>query len=207
MTGYTSDNGKTYQLGFTIQKEYNLNGLFNLQLRGTQDIWTDVKNSAVLLATTEEGALTLNGYAPLKNGPEQTEIYPVTRDKIYGLEYVETEEPKYRFVEVSNEDLFEKINRVHCMKAKLLGSDYRFSINDVDELNEDYYIVDGYASADWYVYIDSNKVIHTDFISEIKKEDEIISYAQAKEAQAEMEYYKQILERKYNLNVEVKYAI
>ena len=207
MTGYASENGKTYHLGFDIQKEYNLDGLFDLQVRGTQDIWTDVKNNAVLLATTEEGALTESGYVPLKNGPEQTEIYPVTRDKIYGLEYVETEEPKYRFVEVSNEDLFEKINRVHCMKAKLLGSDYRFSINDVDELNEDNYIVDGYASADWYVYIDNNKVIHTDFISEIKKKDEIISYAQAKEAQAEMNYYKQMLERKYNLDVEVKYAV
>lgn len=207
MENFKSKNGKVYHLGSDIQKEYNINDVLNLQLRGGINIWTDVRNNAVLLATTKEGEKTDNGYAPLKNGPENTEIYPATRDKIYGVEYIETDIPKHRFVTVDINSLYEKINRVHCMKKKLLGKDYRYEIDDVDKMDDEYYIVDGYASSDWYVYIDNSNNIHMDFISEIKNKDEIINYTQKEEAQKEMEYFKQILINKYSLDTEVKYAV
>ena len=205
MNDFKSQNGKSYNLGCSIKKEYNLAGLSQFKLRNGENIWTDVETSAVLLATTAEGMKTKNGYVSLLNGPDNTELYPAARDKIYGLEYVESEVPKHCFVSVSKDELFEKINRVNCMKAKLLGSDYRFYISDIGAFEND--LFDGYASSDWYVYVDNNLVIHTDFISEIKKDNEIVSYAQSSVAQSEMECYKKILERKYNLNAEVKHAI
>ena len=207
-TGYAMSGflGKYYCLGGVIQQEYNLNDVMHLKLSSGSDIWTDVRYSAVLLATTEEGKYSEFGYVGLKNGPDNTEIYSPVRDKIYGLEYIESEIPAHKFIEVDTSDLIEKINRVHAMKEKLLGKDYRYEISNV-YIDEDCYIVDGYASSDWYVYIDNNNSMYTDYISEINQNGEIISYAQSSDAKEEMEYFKEILEKKYVLNSEVKHAI
>ena len=198
MEGYQKNNGKKYCLGYDIQKEYNINDVHNLCINPGSNVYTDVHSNAYLLATTEEGTKTSQGYAPIKNGPENTEIYPATRDKIYGLNFDETEIPKHRFVTKDQDTILEKINRVHCMKQKLLGIDYKYGISEIDN---EFTIVDGYASSDWYAYIDSNYNIHADFISKIKEKD----YTQSSEAQSEMQHYVEELERKYNL--EVKHAI
>ena len=156
---YPGYNTHLYSLGDSISQGYNLDGLSELQLSGSD--WLDVKSEAILLATTEEGAKTDAGYAPLKNGPENTEIYPATRDKIYGSEFIDKEIEPHRFIKISNELLIEKINRVNAMKEKLSGIDYRYDIIDVDTDN----LVEGYASSDWYVFIDNENQIHCDYIN------------------------------------------
>ena len=196
MTGYESEDKTTYSLGYDIQKEYNLEDVSNLVLRGSSDIWTDVRNSAYLLSTTSK----TSSYVPLKNGPEDTIIYSAQRDKIYGLEYVDSDIEKHRFIEVNNDLMIEKINRVHAMKEKLLGSDYKYDI--YDEIDDYDKLYDGYASSDWYVYIDKNNNIHSDYISHINDRP----YTQLEQAYNEMNMYKEILINKYNLNNEVGYA-
>ena len=207
MMSYNSPeyNGRVYNLGPAIQLDYNLNGVKDLGLSSSEDIWTDVRNHAILLATTEEGSKTPEGYAPLKNGPENTEIYECARDKIYGLNDIDDDRPKHIFVIVASESLIEKINRVHAMKEKLLGKDYQYEI--VDIAFDDLGIIDGYVSSDWYVYVDSNYEIHSDYIGEIYSNGEMIQYPQVEHAKQEMEYYKNVLINKYNLSSEVKHAI
>ena len=167
---------KQYILGAGIQSEYNLNEVSQYRLTNSIDIWTDVKTSAVLLATTEEGKKTLEGYVPLKNGPENAIRFSVARDKIYGINYDESI-IIHRFIQSGITDIYERINRVYCMKQKLLGYDYKY-INDISIEG----IVDAYVSSDWYVYIDSNYEIHSDFISNYKKNDEIVPYGSAQVA-------------------------
>ena len=194
---------KQYILGAGIQSEYNLNEVSQYRLTNSIDIWTDVKTSAVLLATTEEGKKTLEGYVPLKNGPENAIRFSVARDKIYGINYDESI-IIHRFIQSGITDIYERINRVYCMKQKLLGYDYKY-INDISIER----IVDAYVSSDWYVYIDSNYEIHSDFISNYKKNDEIVPYGSAEVAQQEMEKAIQILIERYNLGKknEVKHAV
>lgn len=198
-----TDNSKKYILGAGIQSEYNLDDVKEYRLKVTNDIWTDVKNNAILLATTDEGKKTLEGYAPLKNGPDDAIEYDVARDKIYGINYDENI-ILHHFVQIDVNDVYEKINRVHCMKQKLLGYDYKY----IDDITTET-IIDAYVSSDWYVYIDSNYEIHSDFISEIKNADEIVPYGSVLFAQQEMEKYRQILINKYNISQknEVKHAI
>lgn len=202
-SGYAmeSSNETKYTLGYDIQKEYNLDDVLDYRLKDSTDIWTDVKNDAILLATTAK-----DGYVELKNGPENADIYDAVRDKIYGIDSQNNDIPPYHFVKITIESLMEKINRVNAMKEKLCGKDYRY-IEDLISDNEK--IVDGYASSDWYVYIDHLYDVHYDYISEIKKDNEFIPYNSASVAQKEMEKYKQILINKYNLDIdkEVHYAI
>ena len=193
MSGY---EGKNYSLGFNIQKEYNLEEVSNLVLRGSSEIWTDVRNSAYLLSTTSK----TSSYVPLKNGPEDTIIYSAQRDKIYGLEYVDSDIEKHRFIELNNDLMIEKINRVHAMKEKLLGKDFKYDI--CDEIDDYDMFYDGYVSSDWYVYIDKYNNIHFDYISKIGD----IPYTQLEQAYGEMNMYKEILINKYNKSNEVGYA-
>ena len=85
------------------------------------------------------------------------------------------------------------------MKQKLLGSDYKYEIRDI--VNNVDNILDGYASSDWYVYIDNENNIYYDYISKIGNN----KYSQEEDAIKEMNYFKDILVNKYNLNNEVKY--
>ena len=193
MSSYTST---IYYLGNDIKKEYNLDGLDMYRLKRYDDtIWTDVSGKAYLLATTEEGKKTKEGYVELKNGPEDTLVYEAVRDKIYGINHEDNDIPKHRFVKIDSNELIEKINRVNGMKQKLLGANYKYDISD--EVEQD--IIDGYASSDWYVYIDTSFNIHYDFIKEIKTEFELIPYTNSTQAEEEMLIYKDILMSKYNI--------
>lgn len=198
-----SNMSKKHTLGSGIQSEYNLDGIREYKLNNSNDIWTDVRNSAILLATTEEGKKTLEGYAHLKNGPDNALEYNVARDKIYGM-YYDEKIVLHQFIQIDESDIYEKINRVYCMKQKLLGEDFKH-ISDISLEG----IVDAYVSSDWYVYIDSNYEIHSDYISEIKRNDQIVPYGSAIVAQQEMEKVIQILISKYNINYEkeVRHAI
>ncbi len=140
MKTFRSENGKVYSLGAGIQSGYSLDEAKQFKLRESNDIWTDVKNSAVLLATTEEGKKTLEGYAPLKNGPDDALEYSVARDKIYGLYHDDTIS-LHQFIELDEIDIYEKINRVYCMKQKLLGYDYKY----LDDISVEG-IIDAYVS-------------------------------------------------------------
>ena len=106
---------------------------------------------------------------------------------------------------MNREELIEKINRVHAMKEKLLGKDYMHGIDD--ELMTDETIIDGYASADWFTYIDESNRIHIDYISEIVTNNKIIPYHQVDEAKEEMQHYAEILMNKYNLATNKGYAV
>lgn len=205
-TGYAMSyaSGTIYHFGERIQSDYNLSDVQHLILRGSS-IYTDVRNNALLLATTEEGVKTKEGYAPLKNGPENAEVYSCVRDKIYGLNDIDDDRPKHLFVIIDSELLMEKINRVNTMKQKLVGIDYKYKIEDVSFGESG--IIDGYVSSDWYVYIDCNYEIHTDYIENIYSHGEMIQYPQLEQAKQEMEYIKKVLINKYSLTSEVKYAI
>ena len=200
--GYAMESYKDteYHLGYKIQQEYNMDDIQDLILRDSNNIWTDVKNDAYLLATSKEGKITSEGYVPLKNGPDNTIIYPAQRDKIYGIDYMECNIPKHCFIESNSDLVIEKINRVHAMKEKLLGSDYKYEIDD--EITDYNVFKDGYASSDWYAYIDVNNNLYCDYISRIGDSP----YCQLEKAIKEMNFFKDILINKYNLNKEVSYA-
>ena len=185
---------KIYFFGEGIKEGYNLNDIKDYCLRDSMNIWADVCNEAILLATTEEGRKTKNGYVPFKGGIENAGVYDAVRDKIYGLEYDENT-LKHQFVTVDTHLLMEKINRVHAMKEKLLGSDYRYEIEDVIYSSDD--ILDGYASSDFYVYIDSNYNIHSDCIEFVNKNNEVVPYGQKDKAINEMNKYIEILKNRY----------
>ena len=189
---YPGYNGVQYNLGSSISKEYSLDGLSELQVSGRD--WIDVKSGAILLATTEEGLKAKKGYVELKNGPENTEVYPATRDKIYGSEIIDTELEPHKFVKLSNEFLEEKINRVNAMKEKLSGKDFRYDIEDIDVST----LVEGYASSDWYAFIDYQKQIHCDFI-------DASVYKNAHFAKEEMDKYVKLLSEKYEIEQESSY--
>ena len=194
-------------LGPDVKSDYNLDDVLHLRLRNSDDIWTDVTSKALLLATTEEGKQTQKAYADIKNGPDNAIVYPAARDKIYGLEYNDTrsgderikdgdkDSKKHLFVEVSLDLLIEKINRVYCMKQKLLGKKYMYEIQPLENVK----IKDGYVSSDWYCYVDENNEIHFDYIEDIRKNDTIIPYGQKEEAKKELETYKEVLKNRYSL--------
>ena len=194
MESYQIEEDKKHKFGDVIQQEYNLDGLEQLRLKDDDDIWTDVRTSAILLATTEEGVKTPEGYMPLKNGPQNTEVYDCVRDKIYGIN-TNTDLSLYRYVKVDVNILYEKINRVYSMKQKLLGEEYY----DIEDLELENGIIDGYASADWYVYVDSNNEIHYDYIEEIHKNDMTIPYDGSIKAKEEMEHHIDVLKNMYNI--------
>ena len=199
MENYKTD--KIFDLGIVIKTGYNLDDVKDYRLRDSMDIWTDVSSNSILLATTEEGSKTKDGYAPLKNGIQNTELYDAVRDKIYGL-FKDEITLSHRFITCCNKRLMEVINRVHAMKEKLLGKDYRYDIEDI--ILDESEIIDGYASSDFYVYIDSNYNIHSDYIKSIEKDSELIPYGQVDKAKEEMEKYTEILNSKY---LEVKNVI
>lgn len=203
MKTYKSENNKLYHFGEQIQNCYNLDDVGDLRLYYSSDIWTDVRRDAILLATTVDGKNTKEGYVPFKGGRDDTFIYDAVRDKIYGIEYDESV-IKHQFITIDKNLLIEKINRVHAMKEKLLGFDYRYEIEDI--LFSEDEIIDGYASSDFYVYIDKDYSIHCDYIESIKKDGELISYGQVKQAQEEMNKYVEKLKTKYNIT-EVRHAI
>lgn len=198
MEGYY---GQIYQFGEDIQKEYNLNDVKDLALCSRNMIWTDVKNNALLLATTPEGKKSSRGYVTLKNGPEAAVEYDCVRDKVYGIHDI-LNESDTRYVQVDINNLNDKIIRVNSMKEKLLGVDY-MSIPTLDLEN----VIDGFACSDWYVYIDINLEIHCDYITEIYKNEKMIPYNNAAKAKEEMDCFIDLLKKNYNIKEEVKYAI
>ena len=201
MEGYNAGNSKLYSLGYEIKDEYNLDDVIDLKLRNSNDIWCDVLGGAYLLATSD-GKKNDNGFIPLKGSHEDTCIYDSVRDKTYGL-YMD-EELKHFFVTVNQDLLMEKINRVNAMKEKLLGKDYRYEITDL--LYDSSLIIDGYASSDFYVFIDKDYIIYCDYIESINKDGNIIPYNQGMNAKNEMDKYVEILKNRYNL-MEVRHAI
>ena len=203
MENYSLGNGRLYGLGYEIIDGYSLDDVIDLKLSPSKDIWVDVLGNALLLATTIDGKKNEDGFVPFKGGAEDTCVYDAVRDKIYGLEYGEST-IKHQFVIVDNNLLMEKINRVHAMKEKLLGKDYRYEISDL--IFDSSKIMDGYASSDFYVYIDSNYNIHSDYIENINKDGKIISYNQSVQAKNEMNNYIEVIKNRYNL-MEVKHAI
>ena len=196
MKGYSHEeyNGKVYTLGNDIKNDYNLEDVEDYRLRDSMDIWTDVSSSSIILATTDEGKKTKDGYVNIKNGVKNTDVYDVVRDKIYGI-YSDEDVLSHRFITCDNERLMEVINRVHGMKEKLMGKNYKYEIEDI--ISDDVEIIDGYGSSDFYVYIDSNYKIHSDCIEYINKDNELIPYGQADRAKAEMEKYMERLKNKY----------
>ena len=77
------------------------------------------------------------------------------------------------------------------MKQKLSGKDYRYDIEDVDITN----FIEGYASSDWYVFIDSENQIHCDYI-------DADVYKNAYLANEEMDKYVKLLQEKYGISQE-----
>ena len=203
MEGYNIGSSIEYHLGNKILEGYTLDDVEDLKLRKDNNIWIDVKAKAFLLATTEEGRKNEEGYVPFKGSKDDTCLYDVVRDKIYGIEFDENV-LNHHFVIVNKLELIEKINRVNAMKEKLLGKDYRYEINDMLLSFND--IIDGYASSDFYVYIDSYYNIHSDCLEKVMKDGKEVSYGQSIQARKEMNKYIELLRNKYNL-IEVKYAL
>ena len=193
-------NGKRYTLGNDIIKGYDLDDVIEYRLYPFDGIWIDVKDSAYLLATTEEGKKSSKGYVELKNGIDKTEEYDCVRDKIYGLDKSIIE---CRYISTTINDLYEKFDRVNAMKELLY---YEDDFMDSDELKCET-IVDGFASSDWYVYIDDSHVIHSDYISMVFNDYEEYPYSNTAKAKEEMEYFANILKNKYNVVDTVKNVI
>ena len=190
MEGY---EGKVYRLGSTISAGYNLDEVKDLLLKPKiDDIWLDVRTEAILLATANEG----EGYAPLKSGSQNTPVYSAVRDKIYGTQSIDKDLEPHKFVGIDITELKEKINRVNAMKQKLAGADYRYDIIDVNFDQSE--LMDGYASSDWYVYLDSNRKIYYDYID--------TNYKNSKIAEEEMLKYVRLLSEKYNIELVGNYG-
>lgn len=193
----SSYNGKRYKLGSNISREYNLDDVMEYRLYPFEGIWIDVKDSAYLLATTEEGKKSEKGYVDLKNGPENAEEYDCVRDKIYGLDKSIV---NIRYISTTADVLYEKIDRVNAMKELLNFDD---DILDSEDL-QCQTIVDGYASSDWYVYIDDSNEIHSDYISMIFDEYNEYPYGNADKVKEEMEFFTNILKNKYIISDNIK---
>ena len=209
----SSKKYKEYKFGDVIQSDYNLDDIKDYRLYLNNDIWTDVRTSAILIATDLDKVDESLEYVPVVHGPKNSVSYSCVSDKIYGInDYSPSLEiEKHRYVKESKKMLYEKINRVHAMKEKLLGKDYKYEIEDIDTVYESLdhedqdkeYIVEGYASSDWYIFVDNRNNIYFDCITKIKQDDKELDYYNKDEAINNLFKYYNLLANKYHIaNIE-----
>lgn len=187
----------TYFLGDKITDGYELGKYADYGMRKSQMIWTDVSNSAYLLATTDAGKKLPNGYASIESGPEKVEIYKPIRDKIYGIYFEEDNSLSARNIVCTIPYLVEKINQINALMELFNGKDYRYDILDIISVDK---IKDGFVGPDWYVYInEEDNIIYGIMENEIL-DNQIACYHDYESSQVELDKYKSKLENRYNLN-------
>ncbi len=198
-TDYAMKDGEYKRVqfnGMDIKQGYGVEDIIEYGLVSTSYVYTDVENSAYLLATTLEGSKTKEGYAPIKLGKYNTDTYISARDKILGLTFDSEFDP--RLVRCGINQIIENINRVHALKEYLMGANYEFDIKDVINNGDINDILDGYVSADWYVFIDKKGNVYSEVIENIKNDEEINMYRDYQNAQEELNRYTTILINRYS---------
>ncbi len=114
--------------------------------KGYNDIYTDYyRFNAILLASTSK-----EGYKPLKPYQDGLEKYDVARDIV--------------ITPPTEKEMLIYINRVETVKRLLKGEDYRTFTATM--INNGYQF--GYANHDWYIYVDNDLVIHSNYTSDDK---------------------------------------
>lgn len=124
----------------TDMKEVDL-GVNNIKEGLPGKIYSDIKTSAVVLATTSNET----DFVPINFDKSNIEIYLPSRDSI-----LRTNDKK---------QAYDYINRIHFIKAKLDGEMYQY-LKPL-EINELIYCI---SNQDWYIYVTEDLLIHEEII-------------------------------------------
>ena len=176
---YPIDNvviSNQYAMAVTKENEVYLN--INNNKEGLPSFYSDVGNSAIVLATTAKE----EKYTPVNFDKTNMPMYKPCRAKPLIL--------------TSEKDLIGRINRVASIKTVLSGISYE----DIGRMEFEEGLICGVVSDDWYIYVDKQKNIHYDYIDiderakvEIQHYleviDEIIKNAEKEKEETESDVY------------------